>query len=320
MHLPLVSVICLCYNHERFVHEAIASVLNQTFTNIQIIIVDDLSTDQSATVIQKIIDKNPLVNFIQLKENHGICKAFNKALKLATGEYIIDFATDDVMLPDKIAQQVDFFQTLDKSYGVIFTDAVYINAKGEFIHNHYDYLFRNKLLKYIPEGDVYSKILSIYFVASPTMMVRREVFESLAGYDENLSYEDFDFWVRSSRKYKYAFLNKVLVKIRRTTNSMSRGWYTPGDPQLHSTYIICKKAEQLIQTQADKDALVIRARYELRQSIFSENNNESKLFYELLHNLSAVRKLDRITYSLRNLPLPLSLLRRWYHRIRFNTL
>jgi glycosyltransferase involved in cell wall biosynthesis len=106
MNEPLVSVICLCYNHERFVREAIQSVINQSYKNFQVIVVDDASSDGSISEIQKLKTDYPFLELLLLSTNIGNCKAFNAALKLVKGEYVIDFATDDVMMPDRMDKQV----------------------------------------------------------------------------------------------------------------------------------------------------------------------------------------------------------------------
>lgn len=314
---PLVSVICLSFNHKPFVLEALQSVVDQTYPACELIIVDDASTDGSAEVIQTFSNQHPSVKFIQLKENIGNCKAFNIGLRAARGKFIIDFATDDIMEADRIARQVELFSHLAPEYGVVFTDATYIDSKGNFLRNHYEYLFTHRLLTTVPEGSVFAEVLSRYFIASPTMMVRREVFDSLGGYDEDLSYEDFDFWVRSSRLYKYAFLNERLTKIRRTGKSMSSGWYKKGDPQLYSTYIICKKAHKLVQTKQEQEALVWRLKFELRQAVFSENKKEARLFYDMLKEINAVKSTDQLLIFLNKLPLPFRVVRNLYHRIRY---
>jgi hypothetical protein len=221
------------------------------------------------------------------------------------------------MIPERIARQVEFFQGLDESYGVIFTDAEYINAEGKFIRGHYDYLRKKKLITEIPQGDVYRNVLSRYFISSPTMMVKKKVFDVIGGYDESLVYEDFDFWVRSSRIYKYAFLNESLTKVRKTSYSMSSGWYQRGDKQLHSTYLVCRKAILLNRNEGDVVALLRRIRYELRQSVFSGNYDEGKLFYELLEELNRITLMDRIILMLNNLKLPIRWLRKFYHSVRF---
>jgi hypothetical protein len=186
------------------------------------------------------------------------------------------------------------------------------------LRQHYEYLFRKQLLKKVPQGNVYAQVLSRYFIASPTMMVRRSVFESLKGYDENLAYEDFDFWVRSARLFKYAFLNEISTKIRRAGNSMSSGWYKLGDRQLHSTYLVCKKAQRMNRSDEEIDALIVRVRYEIRQSVFSKNVTEAKLFFELLGELTNPNWIDRMLFRSRHLPIPFTWIRNLYHAFRFS--
>lgn len=316
---PLVSVICVCYNHERFVLETLESVRAQTYSNIELIIVDDGSTDKSVEIIEEWIKKNPVTHFLNLKSNHGYCAAFNRAFALATGEFYIDLATDDVLLPEKIENQIVFFSTLDSSYCTTFTDAIYIDGQGNYLREHFKYLFKKKLIRHIPQGDVYQNILSTYFIPSPTMMTRTSVLKSLGGYDENLVYEDFDFWVKSSRQFKYAFLNEKTMKIRRNIKSMSTGWYKKSDPQLLSTYQVCLKAQKLNRDKQDWYAWAKRVKYELRQSVFSQNHAEAELFYKLLKSECKTDWQDEFTYKLDGLHLPLSVLRQWYHRLRYNS-
>lgn len=318
MQDPLVTVVCVCYNHERFVEEAVRSVINQTYRNLQIIFLDDGSRDHSVEKVKSIHQSNRNLEYVLLNENVGYCKAFNKTLPLMKGEFFIDFATDDVMMPDRVEKQVKKFQTLDGSYGVVFTDAIYIDETGFELRHHYDYLFRKGLLKKIPQGYIYKDLLARYFIAAPTMMTRTQVIHDLKGYDENLSFEDFDFWIRSSIRYQYAFLNEKLTKIRKSKGSMSTGWYQPGDKQLHSTYLVCKKAQVLNRDEEDNKVLAIRLRHELRQSVFSSNYEEAALFYNLLREMRLDRPVDQWLFKLNRLRLPLSPLRSLYHRIRYS--
>ena len=318
MDAPLVSVVCLCYNHERYIRQAVESVVNQTYKEIQIIIADDASADGSVAEIKKIKVDYPFVELLLLAENNGNCKAFNEAYKLVRGEYVIDFATDDLMLPSRIENQVRFFQTLERSVGVIFTDASYIDETGNFLRNHFEYLLQKRLISKIPQGDVYRDVLSTYFIPGPTMMTRREVLDTLKGYDEGLTYEDFDFWVRSARSFRYAFLNDNLTVIRKSKKSMSSGWYVPGDKQLHSTFLVCKKAQGLNQDEKDHEALVKRVRYEFRQSVLSENYAEAEDFLSLLKELQGVRLLESVLSVANRYSLRLSPLRTLYHKLRYS--
>ncbi len=318
MNHPLVSIVCLCHNQARFVSEALHSVFSQTYPNIQLIVVDDASTDNSVAVISEFKSAHPEMEVIFLTNNAGNCKAFNKALALVRGDYVIDFAADDILMPDRVQKQVDFFSNLDAAYGVVFTDATYVNENGRVVKNHYEDLARKKLVKTIPQGDVYRFIIDRYFISSPTMMVRRQVFHELKGYDEALSYEDFDFWVRSSRIFKYGFLNERLTQVRMSPGSMSSGWYRPGDKQLHSTYLVCRKIAELNRTPEEHRALVRRLRYELRQSVFSENVHEAKLFHHFLVELKEAEFADHFLKILNAFRLPLLPLRKWYHKFRYN--
>src|SRR5882757_6478399 len=158
MKQPLVSVICLCYNHHNFMREAMESVLAQTYPNLQVILIDDASTDGSKKLIQEFSKHYPRIQSLLLSVNLGNCKAFNQGLELATGDFVIDFSTDDVMLPDRIEKQIEFFKKQKGNVGVVFTDATYINEKGVSIRNHYDHLFKKKLIDHIPSGDVFRDV------------------------------------------------------------------------------------------------------------------------------------------------------------------
>jgi hypothetical protein len=98
---------------------------------------------------------------------------------------------------------------------------------------------------------------------------------------------------------------------------MSRGWYVPGDKQLHSTFLVCKKARALNRSNEDKLAWVTRVKYELRQSVFSENYVEAELFYNLLKEEKKNDLIDEVLFIINRLHLPLASLRRWYHRIKY---
>lgn len=312
MGIPLITVICLCYNHAPFLKEAILSVLNQTYGNIQIIVVDDASTDNSVAIINDLVNKHLQIRFIKLKNNMGNCTAFNRGLALAQGKYIIDFATDDVMAKDRVERQVKFFEQLDPWYGVIFSDAEYINEEGDYLKFHYPRNKQGKLLKKIPEGDVYSDLLSTYFISPPTMMIKKEVLDYLGGYDEQLAYEDFDFWVRSSRKYKYAYQDECLTKVRIVSGSHSATHYKKGDLKLYSTYLVCKKAIKLNENENERNSLIKRVKYEIRHSVFSENFAEATLFIEILKELNEIEGLYKLYKFINENRIKLSFIRNIY--------
>lgn len=279
---PLVTIICLCYNHERFLAEALDSVLAQTYANLEIIVVDDCSTDGSVAVIERYLQRHPRLRFVSTGKNRGNCTAFNLGWRLSKGEFVIDFATDDVLYLERVAEQVQAFRQVGESYGVVYTDALLIDEQSRPVRHHFRRDRQGNLQAFAPSGNVFAHLLRRYFISPPTMMMRREVLEALNGYDESLAYEDFDFWVRSSRHFKYMYLDKVLTKRRVHANSLSRKVYKKGDLQLASTVKVCRKAAALVRTEAERQALVARLNYELRHAVLTENFEEAASLMKLL--------------------------------------
>jgi glycosyltransferase involved in cell wall biosynthesis len=315
---PLVSIICLCYNHEEFVEETLTSVWKQDYEQIEVIIVDDGSTDNSVAVIQNYLKNHPCpfpIKTLFLRQNLGNCAAFNRGWKESNGAYIIDLATDDILLPSRVSSQIAYFQQLPEDYGVVFTEAKYIDHRGRSLGYHFAEKY--KRIRPVPTGDVYQEVLSRYFISSPTMMYKRKILQHLGGYDEQLAYEDFDFWVRSARSFKYAYLDECTTLVRKPNVSMSKGWYKKRDRQLYSTFLVCLKAKALNRTQAEQEALVKRVKFEIRQAVFSDNHKEAALFFGLLEEIESIKGFYRMLYLLFKTHLPLRWLRNLYMRIRY---
>ncbi|WP_299825024.1 glycosyltransferase [uncultured Pontibacter sp.] len=310
MMQPRVTIICLCYNHECFLAEALDSVLAQTYPNLEVIIVDDSSTDGSVAIIQAYLAKHPQITFISTGQNVGNCSAFNMGWQASTGDFIIDFATDDVLLPERVAQQVEAFQKLDKSYGVVYSDAAYITDASEYLYLH------SQKYKAAPDGDVFAEVLRRYFICPPTVMVRRAVLEKLGGYDATLAYEDFDFWVRSAREFKYYYLDKVTTKRRVHDASLSGKLYKSGDKMLASTVVVCRKAAALVQTQAEQQALVQRLKYEARHAYLTANFREATALLHLLETTVALPVTYRVIAYLSKQKINLGFLRVMYHIVK----
>ena len=260
---PLVSVICLCHNQSAFVMEAITSVKNQTYQNIELIVVDDASTDDSVEVIHQCLKLYSDIQFIPLKRNVGNCKAFNHGLRFSHGEYVIDLAADDLLLPDRISRGVQAFNAAGECFGVNFTDAEWITADAKKLRIHSERFPHDT----VPQGDVYVQLIRRFFICSPTMMYRGALIRALGGYDETLAYEDFDFWIRSSRDHHYCYTPEILVKKRVVKRSMSEKQFSLFSRQLHSTYRVCEKIMALNRSTVEQKALSERLRYEMRVSI-----------------------------------------------------
>ncbi|MEM9897234.1 MAG: glycosyltransferase [Bacteroidota bacterium] len=258
----LVTVICLCYNQEKFVEEAIQSVLKQTHKNVELIVVDDSSTDQSKSKIKLLQEANNF-EFINLNRNAGNCTAFNIALRKASGDYIIDLAADDVLFPERIEAGLKTFQK--SKIGVEFCNVTHITEEGNFKSLHFpDH-------KHVPQGDVYCRLIREAFISPPGMMIKKEVFEKLGGYDETLHFEDFDFWVRSSRDFNYAYTPLNLVKKREVKQSLSAHQLKSKTPHQTSVLKVCQKIQKLNRNGAENRALIYRSLYEIKQCVRQRN-------------------------------------------------
>ncbi|MCK6616615.1 MAG: glycosyltransferase [Cyclobacteriaceae bacterium] len=277
MSSPLVSIVCLCYNQGRFVEEAVQSALQQTYPNIEVLVVDDASTDDSAQRIRAIAANRPSVKTLFLKTNHGHCRAFNKAYGMVTGDFIVDLAADDVLLPERVAIGVSDLEKAGSGYGVHFSDAGYIDASGKHLFNHSD----NYPHETIPLGDIYIELIRRYFICPPTMLFRRSVLEALGGYDESLSFEDFDFWIRSSRQFSYAYSPKVLVKKRVVTSAQNRRQFRFFSRESATTYKVCEKIMKLNRSRAEQEALSKRVLYEMRLNTRLLNFGLVKKYFQL---------------------------------------
>lgn len=299
MKTPLVSIICLSHNHVNYVADAIESVLNQTYENYELILIDDASTDGTQDVIKDFVTRNPHVKCSMIQQNVGNCKAFNLGLQVAEGKYIIDLAADDFMFPDRVKEQVEAFEKLDENYTMCFTGAVYIDENSNILKNHYRREKNGKLREIVPSGFVYTEVLKRYFICTPTMMMRTSHLKEMGGYDEKLSYEDFDYWVRASRNYKFHYLDKVLTAKRTLSNSHGKKFSLNGyDKMQKSTLEVCKKAFKLNITKEENNALVERVKYELKQSYLTTNYRTCLGYTRLLKKLKALNSADVLIANL----------------------
>ena len=152
---PLVTVICLCYNQSAYVTQALDSVLNQSYKNIEIIVVNDASTDDSKAIIESKIEDLAFVSFINLEKNTGPNKAFNLAAKKANGTYIMDLAADDFLEPTAISNLVTTF--INSKYtktALVFGNANLVNKEGVFLKRFFETNENDLVVNQPKTGDV----------------------------------------------------------------------------------------------------------------------------------------------------------------------
>jgi glycosyltransferase involved in cell wall biosynthesis len=260
----LVTIICLCFNQEAYVIESLQSVINQDYKLIELIIVDDCSSDKSKSIIEKWLLDHPEIHFIANKTNLGSTKSFNKALKVAQGAYIIDLAADDVLLNNTVTLQCDAFANSPfKNLGIVYGNAALINEKGNFESYYFAVNAEKRIIKK-RIGDIYlSVLLGGDSICSVSAMIKKTVFDELNGYDENLAYEDLDFWIRASRVYDFDFIDEVLIQKRTVANSLGTLFFKRNNKINNSTFIILNKAIRLNRTNEENKAILKRIHFEM---------------------------------------------------------
>lgn len=271
-NLPLVSIICLCYNHERFVVESLNSAISQTYKNIELIIADDCSDDFSKQTIENWLENKPNIAFIANETNLGNTKTFNKALEFAKGDYIIDLAADDILQTDCVEKQINaFLNSEQKNIGIVYGNAELITENNSHIRYYYEVNPEKKALKKPASGDIYLAMLSqSSMICSVSSMIKRDILKQLNGYDENLAYEDLDIWIRTSRSYNFEFIDAVLIQKRELQGSLGNIFYEKRNSHTkklnYSSYLIIQKAIALNKNRQENKALLKRLHYEMMKA------------------------------------------------------
>ena len=207
---PLVSVVIATYNMAAYLPLAVRSALEQTYQNIEIVIVDDGSTDGSLKAVEPLLD-DPRVKYL-FQKNKGQAAAKNQGVQQARGEYVAFLDADDIWMPDKLDQQVPLFLR-SGTIGVVYSRIAYIDESGKNLGIADNELFR---------GRVSGPLLIRNFIGFGTSIVRKECFNRLGVFDEAIRMGiDYDLWLRLSTQYEFDFVDRPLLRYRIWSGQMS---------------------------------------------------------------------------------------------------
>ncbi len=212
MEQPLVSVLISAYKHERYIEPCVRSVLAQTYPRIELIVLDDGSPDGTAAVLQRLHDEAAAAGkpftFIA-KQNSGLSDTLNQALALATGKYVCQFGSDDIMLPDKTAKQVAFMEA-HPDVAVCGGNALNIDSDGKVLE---------KRQKNPPQREITFEHLFANTgpgIVASTCMIRKEVLDREGGWNPAIPLEDMYLWFKlTSRGYRMVGLGEILMHYRK---------------------------------------------------------------------------------------------------------
>lgn len=207
---PLISVVMPVYNAEKYLSLSIDSILNQTFKDFELVIINDGSKDSSLKIIKKYKDKR--IRVVNNKKNLKIAKSLNKAVKLARSNIIARADADDIYVPKRLELQ---YKIMIKNQKIVIvgSNMKIINEKGEKISK-----------REYPESDKELKRLMFRYspFGHPVVMFRKKEFLEFGGYDHNkVPCEDIDLWFKIGSKYEFATVNKYLINYRVYSGSSS---------------------------------------------------------------------------------------------------
>lgn len=206
--IPKVSIIIPCYNQVDYVAEAIEGALSQSYKNIELIVVDDGSTDGSALVINKYAGRSEL-KVITNPVNSGVSVSLNRGIAACEGVYVNVCASDDILLPDKISSQVELMEArpeLAFCYG-----QVHVFGLSDNVFN-YHHVFE--------EGNIFPRLLVMgNWIAAHSILFRKSLFDKTDGFDPALRMEDWDMWLQLSLMGPVAYQDEVVALYRQHANN-----------------------------------------------------------------------------------------------------
>lgn len=212
MRSPLVSVLMPIYNGERYLVDAIKSVLAQTWQYWELILINDGSTDDSAKIAQSFIRQDSRIRYYE-QSNQGLPAALNAGLRRATGTYIAALAQDDQWLPHLLETLANVLERNSEAvavYGLART----MDASGQDLPQTFG--------RVVPSSQLYDCLIEGNFIPACAMMIRRAGLEAVGGYDETLYFEDWDLWLRLAADYPILSVPEIVLRYRVHESNMTK--------------------------------------------------------------------------------------------------
>lgn len=274
MKSPKITVLMSVYNGEKYIKEAIDSILFQTFKDFEFLIINDGSTDRTAEIIRSYSDQR--IKIHKNKENFGLTKSLNIGLKLARGEYIIRQDADDISMSERLEKELDFLET-HKDYAVVGTFVKIMNENSKII----------RLLKRpVNDGQIREFLKKDNCITHGSSMIRMESFYDVGFYDESMERsQDYELWLRISKKYRMANIPEYLYIWRNHKDNIEAKY--KGEQEI---FVALAKVKN--------DTLNIKetTRYFINSLLKKKKNSRSKMLH-LLFRLIRFATLNRIKIS-----------------------
>lgn len=282
----LVSIIVPCYNHEKYIQYCLDSIISQTYQNIELLICDDNSTDNSYEIICKNKDrlekrfKRLLI--IKNEINLGVCKTLNKLIKMSKGKYIKTIASDDMLKKNCIADYVAFIQhdDCDIIFGNLFIvgkETVYPVLNEEKLETFYK---KTPII----DSNLTSQLCYGNFISGASQFFKKDTFNSFGLYDEKFCLEDWEYCLRVSITGKIKYLDKVTVYYRKMEGTLSHYADDEKSIRRHRTFYYDKLSIlKKYYTYSTKQSRAAFFSSEIKEAIVL---NDKKLIEEILQEVN----------------------------------
>jgi glycosyltransferase involved in cell wall biosynthesis len=214
-----VSVILPVYNSERYISEALLSVLRQSYRDCEVIVIDDGSSDRTGAIVKGIEAKAPTRIRYLFQRNRGAGAARNTGIKNARGRYLAFLDADDVWLSEKLKRQVELLRK-DPATGMVYCDNYFIGPDGNEVKG-----YRRMIELY--SGSIALQLFNHYLIITSSALLRKECVEKVGGFREDLTVgEDYDLFLRIAYEFPVALIREKLYKRRLIDGSLSRNDWT----------------------------------------------------------------------------------------------
>jgi glycosyltransferase involved in cell wall biosynthesis len=213
-----VSVIAMTLDQERFIAQGLEAIAAQTYDDMEIIVTDDGSTDDSPAILDAWLDgTDRRTSLIRHEQRRGICVTLNEALDRASGELVAIVSLDDVWFPDRLARHVSQFEQTDQRTAVLYSDCEVIDDAGHVTSSSYMARYTPYLKPEngsAPTGDVFAEMVRGNFIGTPGVTIRRSAIDAMGGYDEEDPFEDWNMWLQLAPNFDFEFDDRIVSQYR----------------------------------------------------------------------------------------------------------
>ena len=213
---PLVSIGVASYNNARYIRETLDSILAITYSNKELIIVDDASADDSVVIIENWLATHPNLpaRLVRHSSNRGVCQVCNRLVSEARGEFVCMIGSDDLYKPHMVTMSVAEIRRRGEQCGAVYADCELIDKQGAMLSASFLQHFDSHFGPDYPSGNLRVPLLRGFYLPAPTVLMRRAAVLQAGPYDDSLRAEDLDMWLRLCLRWEFAFLPCVVSAYR----------------------------------------------------------------------------------------------------------